>query len=79
MLFASLKAGRYAIIENDIVIANIHRDFSYCRGKYPTYEYVVSWKDAERPIERFATLSDIAVAHRFDNYSGYNNVLSKRK
>ena len=79
LIFASVSAGHYFIIQNDVVVANIERVSTYNHRKtWPTVEYVVTWKDSEKE-ERHARLSDIHERHQFANYGGYMDVLRKKE
>lgn len=80
LIFASIKAGHYVIIENNAVVANIRRErvLDFKRSMWQFYEYVLRWSEQEKPEERFKTLADIHDRHQFKNYAGYGRVLDRK-
>lgn len=78
MIIASVKPGRYLIIDNDRVVGEVERMYQPApRGpaKYWSDGYKLRWKHGEEDL--FCTLSDLNMAYPMDNYPGYMKVLQK--
>lgn len=84
MLFAVLKAGHYVIISNGVVVADIHRHYTYEgpleQWRKAVYNVVPTVIDYDNGIvqKSFPTLADIQDEYLFDNADGYYNVLRRR-
>ena len=78
MIFVSVNAGHYMIVDNDQVIAEVHARTSY-KEYWPKTYYVVVWRDNRLDPEEFKLLSDIQDKYSFTNYKGYNAVLERRE
>ena len=76
MIFASVAAGRYLMIEDDQVVATIQRRYKPMGRVFWTDGYFISWKNGN-PIEHFMTLNAIHQKYQFSNYAGYGKVLRK--
>lgn len=87
MIFASVNAGHYLIIQSDHVIAEIKRKYVLKRGAHwPVAVYVLSWNrlyteyDGEKvDDEEFLRVSDIHKKYPFENYKGFGHILSPQR
>lgn len=77
MIFASVKAGSYLVIQDDQVIANIERRFRPMGRTRWTDGYTVTWKDGRILPEWFRNLNEIHKKYNFKNYAGYGKVLRR--
>lgn len=76
MIFASVKAGHYLVIEHDTVIAEVKRKL-LSDGRNPKWtkqEYHLVWRSTG-VTEIFQVLPQIHEFYAMENYPGYGKVL----
>jgi hypothetical protein len=78
MILASVKAGHYLIIENDLVIAEVIRKYGWSRGFYTAIGYEWKWRSTG-VVEIFRTLPEIHEVYNMENYPGYGKILNNKR
>lgn len=80
MIFASISPGRYYLIEDGSVVAEIDRIYEFVGSYRQAIGYTVEWLHDES-VERFKNLPAIyeKYGEEIENYPGYMAVLQKDK